>query len=202
MNWLLFTSQKFDKFDKVAYNKPYSIDEEQFRMTIPAYALYDNYTIQYAKNDTILKGNHSVIHTIEPYYLGIDKNCEVSIKTEIDTIADKTKYYIASINSVGKNKGKVSQTYISSYNEGWLTAQVKTFGQFVVKADLEKLKEQFRFSDPVSSDATKEIEGRIQEMLQELKNLAVQGSTEEIRTAIENIALTLTERNRICKANK
>ena len=127
-----------DMPDKVAYNKPYSIDEEQFRMTIPAYALYDNYTIQYAKNDTILKGNHSVIHTIEPYYLGIDKNCEVSIKTEIDTIADKTKYYIASINSVGKNKGKVSQTYISSYNEGWLTAQVKTFGQFVVKADMEK----------------------------------------------------------------
>ena len=124
--------------DKVSYNNEYIVEEDKFIMKIPAYALYDDYLPKYLKTDTIIEGNYSVIHTMEPYYIGVDKNCKLSIKIDADTIADKTKYYIASINSEGKNKGKVSGQYISSYNEGWLTTNVKTFGKFVVKADLTK----------------------------------------------------------------
>lgn len=122
----------------VEYNEEYIIEEENFRMTIPAYALYDNYIPQYSKSDTLKVGNYSQIHTIEPYYAGVDKNCKLSIKIDVDTIQDKSKYYIVSINSVGKKKGKVSQEYISEYSDGWLITQVKTFGQFVVKADQTK----------------------------------------------------------------
>lgn len=124
--------------EKISYNQEHLINAEQFKMYIPAYALYDDYSPQYIKSDTILSGNYSAIHTIEPYYLGVDKNCRISIKVDIDTLADKSKYYIASINSVGKNRGKVSKDYISTYKEGWLTTQVKNFGQFVIKSDLEK----------------------------------------------------------------
>ena len=124
--------------NKVSYNQPYIVDEEQFKFTIPAYALYDDYVPQYIKSDSILKNNYSPIHNIEPYYLGVDKKCRLSIKIAIDTLSDKTKYYIASINSVGKNRGKVSKDYISTYEDGWLTTQVKNFGQYVVKADIEK----------------------------------------------------------------
>ena len=122
----------------VEYNEEYIIEEESFRMTIPAYALYDNYIPQYSKSDTLKVGNYSQIHTIEPYYAGVDKNCKLSIKIDVDTIQDKSKYYIVSINSVGKKKGKVSQEYISEYSDGWLTTQVKTFGQFAVRADQTK----------------------------------------------------------------
>ncbi|MBR5532487.1 MAG: M23 family metallopeptidase [Bacteroidales bacterium] len=121
---------------KLKYNKEQSIEELKFKITIPAYALYDDYTIEYTKADTLLKDNYSVIHTLEPYYAGVDKNCKLSIKIDVDTLSDKSKYYIASIHSVGKNIGKISQEYISTYQEGWLTTQVKTFGKYVVKADL------------------------------------------------------------------
>lgn len=124
--------------DLIPHQQEHTIEEEQFKMEIPAYALYDDYSLNYTKTTTLIKGNYSVIHRVEPYYAGVDKECTISIKVETDTIPDKSKYYIATINSVGKNIGKISQTYKPEYKKGWLTAQVKTFGQFVVKADNRK----------------------------------------------------------------
>ena len=123
---------------KVSRNQEYEIDTEQFKITIPSESIYNDYIPQYEKSSTIENGNYSVIHTIEPYYAGVDKPCNISIKIDCDTVEGKTKYYIASLNSAGKDKGKVSQEHISVYNNGWLSTNVKTLGQFVVKADLNK----------------------------------------------------------------
>ena len=123
---------------KVSRNQDYEIDTEQFKITIPSESIYNDYIPQYEKASTVGYANYSVVHTIEPYYAGVDKACNISIKIDCDTIDDKTKYYIASLNSVGKHTGKVSQEYISVYNNGWLSSSVKTLGQFVVKADLNK----------------------------------------------------------------
>ena len=123
---------------KVSRNQEYELDTEQFKITIPSESIYNDYIPQYEKSSKIENGNYSVIHTIEPYYAGVDKTCNISIKIDCDTIDDKTKYYIASLNSVGKNRGKVSQEYISIYKNGWLSTSVKTLGQFVVKTDLNK----------------------------------------------------------------
>ncbi|MBE6713443.1 MAG: hypothetical protein E7580_08045 [Ruminococcaceae bacterium] len=71
-----------------------------------------------------------------------------------------------------------------------------------VKAELEKLKEQFRYSDPVSSEATRESEAIVQAMLDELKVALTVGNTDEIRIQIQKTANALNTRNRICKANK
>ena len=71
-----------------------------------------------------------------------------------------------------------------------------------VKADLEKLNELFRFSDPVTNDETREIEESIKSMLTELKMLVVDGSTNDIKALIKKITNALNERNRICKASK
>lgn len=71
-----------------------------------------------------------------------------------------------------------------------------------VNADLEKLNELFRFSDPVTNDETREVEESIKTMLAELKTLVVDGSTDDIETLIKKITNALNERNRICKASK
>lgn len=71
-----------------------------------------------------------------------------------------------------------------------------------VKADLEKLNELFRFSDPVTNDETREVEESIKTMLAELKTIVADGSTDDINALIKRITNTLNERNRICKASK
>ena len=71
-----------------------------------------------------------------------------------------------------------------------------------VKADLEKLNELFRFSDPVTNDETREVEESIKTMLAELKTIVADGSTDDIKALIKRITNALNERNRICKASK
>lgn len=71
-----------------------------------------------------------------------------------------------------------------------------------IKGKLEKLNEQFRFSDPVTSDATKEIEKNLDSMISELKSILPQKSDDEVLAMVKKISNTLAERNRICKINK
>lgn len=71
-----------------------------------------------------------------------------------------------------------------------------------VKPQLLKLEEQFRYSDPVSSDATKVCEDKINRMLADLKVKVGTAPAEVQLDAIKNISIALNERNRICKANK
>lgn len=71
-----------------------------------------------------------------------------------------------------------------------------------VKKELEKLAESFRFSDPVSSDATEEIESTIMEKLENLKINITAFSSDENIAKITELKNLLSERNRICKMNK
>ena len=71
-----------------------------------------------------------------------------------------------------------------------------------VKKELEKLAESFRFSDPVSSDATEEIENTIMEKLENLKISISSSDSDENVAKITELKNLLAERNRICKASK
>ena len=71
-----------------------------------------------------------------------------------------------------------------------------------VKADLEKLRELFRFSDPVTNDETREVEESIKTMLSELKTIVADNSASDIKTLTKKITNALNERNRICKESK
>ena len=71
-----------------------------------------------------------------------------------------------------------------------------------VKKELEKLAEAFRFSDPVSGEATEDIENIIMEKLENLKLNIASLSTEDDINSVNEIKNLLNERNRICKANK
>lgn len=68
-----------------------------------------------------------------------------------------------------------------------------------VKAQLQALADDFRYSDPVSNDATREAEEKLAACLSELE----QASAEETVTAIlPRAKALLSERNRLCKLHK
>lgn len=71
-----------------------------------------------------------------------------------------------------------------------------------VKKELEKLAEDFRFSDPVSSKATEDIENIIMEKLEKIKFSIASTSSDESIKKITELKNLLSERNRICKASK
>lgn len=72
----------------------------------------------------------------------------------------------------------------------------------VLKSELLKLDEAFRFSDPVSNQHTKEAEEKLSVLLAELKIFVESNNAVEAASCIKKIANTLAERNRICKATK
>lgn len=71
-----------------------------------------------------------------------------------------------------------------------------------IKTELKGLAENLRYSDPVSSDATKELEITISDGIFELREMVANGNDEKTGAKIKEIQNLLNERNRICKINK
>lgn len=71
-----------------------------------------------------------------------------------------------------------------------------------LKESLKKLNDEFRYSDPVSSEYTKESEEKINSLLSELKLFVSENNAEEANACIKKISNALAERNRIAKATK
>ncbi|MBP5379772.1 MAG: hypothetical protein J6Y64_09565 [Ruminococcus sp.] len=69
-----------------------------------------------------------------------------------------------------------------------------------LKAELQKLTEALRFSDPVSSDATLQAEKELQTKLNDLTSMLSDGSADI--SDIQAIQNKLSERNAICKLSK
>ena len=71
-----------------------------------------------------------------------------------------------------------------------------------LRAALQKLAEDFRFSDPVSSDALADVEMSLSACLDELQRSLTDGDLDSAAVLCRRAAATLTERNRLCKLNK
>ena len=71
-----------------------------------------------------------------------------------------------------------------------------------IKKEVVKLAEEFRYSDPVSNEATEEIELKLKDLLDNLKNTLKSGNTEEISNLCTEITSVLAERNKLCALNK
>lgn len=71
-----------------------------------------------------------------------------------------------------------------------------------VRAEVSALAEEFRFSDPVSSDALAEIETELAACVDELQTALVDGDAAAARELCRKVKTTLAERNRLCKLNK
>lgn len=71
-----------------------------------------------------------------------------------------------------------------------------------LKNELEKLAEDFRFSDPVSSEALADIEASLSACLDELQRSLTDGDMESAAVLCRRAKAALSERNRLCKLNK
>lgn len=67
---------------------------------------------------------------------------------------------------------------------------------------LEKLAEEFKYSDPVSSEATEEIENLLKEEVTKLETLLKDNLEKETLDQIERINAILIKRNKIAKESK
>lgn len=67
---------------------------------------------------------------------------------------------------------------------------------------LQSLTDEFKYSDPVSSESIKDIEQELTALVSELQKAVVDTDVEAIKALCQKIKVTLIERNRLCKINK
>ncbi|MCH5188313.1 MAG: hypothetical protein J1F63_07900 [Oscillospiraceae bacterium] len=70
------------------------------------------------------------------------------------------------------------------------------------KKAVQDLMEEFRFSDPVSSEQTKELEEELMHQLQDAQKAIIDEDNAAVKVLCARIKNTLTERNRLCALNK
>ncbi|MCI8355816.1 MAG: hypothetical protein HFI47_12245 [Lachnospiraceae bacterium] len=71
-----------------------------------------------------------------------------------------------------------------------------------IKKSLSKMAEEFRFSDPVSSESTSDLEEDLLVQLKDVQKAVVDGDIGAIAKLCEGVISTLRERNRLCAINK
>lgn len=69
-------------------------------------------------------------------------------------------------------------------------------------AAVRALAEEFRFSDPVTNDALREVEADLAAMIDELQAAVVENDEESVQQLCKKTGALLAERNRLCKLNK
>ena len=67
---------------------------------------------------------------------------------------------------------------------------------------IKALAEEFRYSDPVSSEALTEIEADLSALVDDLQAAVVDGDEAAVQQLCKKTAATLAERSRLCKLNK
>lgn len=104
--------------------------KEDFAMLFPPNALYTDVKHNF-KSDSSAR-YYSNIYSIGSVFDPLHVFCDVSIKILNDTIADKSKYYIAKLNNQDILSGSAGGKYI----DGVMVGKSNTFGRFAVTTDV------------------------------------------------------------------
>jgi len=75
-------------------------------------------------------------------------------------------------------------------------------GDELLKSAIQNMAEEFKYSDPVSSEDTLEMEKELDVQLKELQKAIVDGDIESAKALCGKIGIGLAERNRIAKLGK
>lgn len=135
----------FDCFKDNEYNR------EDAEISIPAYALYDDLKFNYYRSPKV-NGIYSLVHHIQDEQTALQKAFKLKIKADNLPVSLQSKAAIISL------KGKGKQSYEGgTYKDGWVTIQLKTFGDFAIGVDTiaPKLKPYFRAIDAADVDFRK-----------------------------------------------
>lgn len=81
-------------------------------------------------------------------------------------------------------------------------ALVGQCGDEALKPMLQKLADEFRYSDPVSSEKTQELEEDMKAQLGDIQQALVEGDSDGAKKLCRKLMGSLTERNRICSVSK
>lgn len=71
-----------------------------------------------------------------------------------------------------------------------------------LKKAVQKLADEFKYSDPKSSESILDAENELKVQMDELKNAIIENDSDAAITLCKKISVNLAERNRICKINK
>lgn len=114
------------RFDCLLENK---FNTSDFRILIPAAALYDDVFLNYSKKGK-MPGTYSPLHELMDDETPLQKYISIGLKA-IDLVdALKSKACIVSYNKKGRKNYEGG-----TFSEGWLTTQTKTFGRFSISID-------------------------------------------------------------------
>ncbi|MBL7889525.1 MAG: hypothetical protein JNL24_08235, partial [Bacteroidia bacterium] len=123
------------------------------KISIPGNAMYDDYSFSYSKTPAA-KGFYSSMHKIMNMETALQKAISIAIKPTTLPESLQTKACIVSVSDKGK------KSYIGgTFDNGWIKANTKSFGNFGVCIDTisPKLKPAFKFhKDSVIIDLNKE----------------------------------------------
>lgn len=79
---------------------------------------------------------------------------------------------------------------------------VTQYSETGLKRTLEKIADEFRFSDPVSSESTLELEEDMRSQLGNIQQAIVDGDLKGAQKLCRELSGSLAERNRICSISK
>ena len=82
------------------------------------------------------------------------------------------------------------------------SALVGQCGDEALKPMLQKLADEFRYSDPVSSEKTQELEEDMKVQLGDIQQALVEGDSDGAKKLCGKLMGSLTERNRVCSVSK
>ena len=71
-----------------------------------------------------------------------------------------------------------------------------------MRGTMQKLADEFRYSDPVSSDNTRELEEDMRSQLGDIQQALVEGDSDGARSLCGKLMGSLKERNRVCSVSK
>ena len=104
---------------------------------------------------------------------------------------------------IAKQDGKLKKSVFNMRELQSISATlVDQCGDENLKKDLKKLADEFRYSDPLSSDKTKVLEADLQSRVSDLQQAIVDGDIEGAKALCSKISGCLKERNRICALSK
>ena len=104
-------------------------DKGSFGMRFEKNSLYEDLKHNF-KADTSRR-YASDIYTIGSIFDPLHTMCDISIKLNTDTLADKRKYYIAKLNDHNIASGSAGGRYV----DGFIVGKTNTFGRFAVNID-------------------------------------------------------------------
>jgi len=83
-----------------------------------------------------------------------------------------------------------------------LQSKVNQIAAQCENAEIKALADEFRYSDPVSSEAAADAEADLAAAVDELQAAYIDGDNEAAAQLCRKVSVLLTERNRLCKLNK